>query len=251
MFSQFQARFPTGSLVSELLHIHDGHYVVKVMIQLGGVTLATGMSAADTIEQAEDQARIRALTVLGLEPPAYESQAHLMGHQSPARLNPSQVFAREASESTLVGHSDWTPGLAAGKQPESAPEKPTESVPELSTAEESPLDSASELELTLETHSPTPAPTPNLDLAQSGQNGSGRRSPAAPSPPPISAPVDLSDVIAQTSVELKRLGWTNAEGRDYLQQTYGKRSRQQLTDQELMDFLQHLQSQPPVDEPSF
>ncbi|MEL7051937.1 MAG: hypothetical protein AAGM45_09130, partial [Cyanobacteria bacterium J06588_5] len=56
-------------------------------------------------------------------------------------------------------------------------------------------------------------------------------------------PVDLSDVIAQTDVELTRLGWTNVQGREYLEKTYGKRSRQQLTDEELMSFLLYLEEQ--------
>jgi hypothetical protein len=56
-------------------------------------------------------------------------------------------------------------------------------------------------------------------------------------------PVDLSDVIAQTDVELTRLGWTSAQGREYLEKAYGKRSRQQLTDDELMSFLLHLEEQ--------
>ena len=54
-------------------------------------------------------------------------------------------------------------------------------------------------------------------------------------------PVDLSDVIAQTDVELTRLGWSNAQGREYLEKTYGKRSRQQLTDEELLGFLLYLE----------
>ena len=56
-------------------------------------------------------------------------------------------------------------------------------------------------------------------------------------------PVDLSDVIAQTDVELARLGWTSVQGREYLEKTYGKRSRQQLTDEELMSFLLYLEEQ--------
>lgn len=62
--------------------------------------------------------------------------------------------------------------------------------------------------------------------------------------------IDLSDEIAQTTVELRRLKWNNVKGREYLEQTYSKRSRQQLTDTELMDFLQYLQAQPtPVEAP--
>lgn len=60
----------------------------------------------------------------------------------------------------------------------------------------------------------------------------------------IVAPIDFSEIIARTNVELKRLGWTNQQGRDYLVQTYGKRSRQLLTDDELLDFLHHLESEP-------
>lgn len=70
--------------------------------------------------------------------------------------------------------------------------------------------------------------------------------PAKPSPlPSISAPpIDLSDIIAQTDVELRRLGWNVAQGREFLEKTYGKRSRHDLTDQELLAFLLYLEMQP-------
>lgn len=65
---------------------------------------------------------------------------------------------------------------------------------------------------------------------------------------PVSeAPVDFSEIIARTNVELKRLGWTNHQGRDYLVQTYGKRSRLELTNEELLDFLHHLEKLPNPD----
>ena len=43
---------------------------------------------------------------------------------------------------------------------------------------------------------------------------------------------------------LKRLGWTSDQGRNYLLQTYGKRSRQLLSDEELLEFLIYLEAQP-------
>ena len=43
---------------------------------------------------------------------------------------------------------------------------------------------------------------------------------------------------------MKRLGWSHAQGREYLRRTYGRNSRQDLSDQELLDFLQYLRSQP-------
>ena len=43
---------------------------------------------------------------------------------------------------------------------------------------------------------------------------------------------------------MERLKWTPQQGREYLIQTYNKRGRTLLTEEELLDFLQHLQSQP-------
>jgi hypothetical protein len=70
--------------------------------------------------------------------------------------------------------------------------------------------------------------------------------PPAPQPqPPLPSEVmDFSEIITQSDVELKRLGWTSEQGRNYLIETYGKRSRQLLSDEELLEFLHYLQSQP-------
>jgi hypothetical protein len=54
--------------------------------------------------------------------------------------------------------------------------------------------------------------------------------------------IDYTALIEQTNIELKRLDWTSQEGRNYLIQAYGKRSRQLLTDEELIDFLKRLQA---------
>ena len=50
--------------------------------------------------------------------------------------------------------------------------------------------------------------------------------------------------IARSDEELKRLGWTSEQGRNYLLETYGKRSRQLLSDGELLEFLRYLEKQP-------
>ncbi|WP_442949702.1 hypothetical protein [Nostoc sp.] len=42
---------------------------------------------------------------------------------------------------------------------------------------------------------------------------------------------------------MQRLGWTPEQGREHLKRNYGKRSRFLLTDEELHEFLQYLQSQ--------
>ncbi|WP_292771650.1 hypothetical protein [Nostoc sp. NOS(2021)] len=55
---------------------------------------------------------------------------------------------------------------------------------------------------------------------------------------------DLSKVLAKTDIEMERLGLTVEWGREHLIKTYGKRGRTLLTDEELHEFLQYLQSQP-------
>lgn len=54
-----------------------------------------------------------------------------------------------------------------------------------------------------------------------------------------------NSLIQQTDIELKRLGWSNDRGRLYLQQNFGKSTRQSLTLQELQQFLKDLRSMQP------
>ncbi len=67
LFLQLQARYPLSGLVTELLHIHDGLFVVRASVQVQAVAIATGMAAATTLEAAEDQARLRVLHLLGID----------------------------------------------------------------------------------------------------------------------------------------------------------------------------------------
>ncbi len=224
MYSQFRTQYPMGSLTSELVKAEPEHYIVRAMVQVGETILATGLSAASTVEEAEDHARLRALVVLGIEP-AYESQAHLMSEKDPARLQPSSLSAdlKEIANRALDSAPDWdSPDSSAqSRMAEMPPEFEEQNVPPRRSA-----------------------------------NGN-RRSKAKPaaqkrkSTPAASSPMDLSEILAQTDVELKRLGWTSAKGRQHLQQTYDKRSRQHLTDQELLEFLDFLQSQVNTDEAPF
>jgi hypothetical protein len=270
MYAQFRSQYPMGSLISELLNIHEGKFIVRASIQVGGSTLATGLSAAANIEQAEDQARVRALVVLGIEDRPYATtQAQIVNAASEgstvrgrARLPtpaPTSEFlplaeaAFQESYRQSVGQSvdvDW----AMADQAAQAFPEPEQ---QMSWFERSSADSA------------PPPPQPQLSGRALGQELLFPQSAAAPARPfhataspegngssfagrerrdaitaAIAAPVDLSDIIAHTDIELKRLGWTNAQGRRYLEQTYGKRSRQHLSDAELMEFLDYLKTQP-------
>ncbi|PHJ90880.1 hypothetical protein VF08_37245, partial [Nostoc linckia z8] len=51
----------------------------------------------------------------------------------------------------------------------------------------------------------------------------------------------IAQLINQTNAQMQRLGWTVAQGREHLQKYYGVRSRLQLTEEELDNFLLFLQ----------
>jgi len=63
----------------------------------------------------------------------------------------------------------------------------------------------------------------------------------------MTEPVDLSELFAETDLEIKRLGWTPQQGREFLIETYGKRGRTLLTQEELLDFLRYLKYLPTPD----
>lgn len=65
-----------------------------------------------------------------------------------------------------------------------------------------------------------------------------------PAPIPSRQPSDRSEEIMKIGIEMKRLGWSTEQGREYLKRTYGKRSRQELDEAELLDFLCYLETQP-------
>ncbi len=276
MYAQLQARYPTASLVSELLQVQAGNFVVRVVVQVGGITLTTGMAASPSIEQAEDQARLRALAVLDIYPPPAASQAHLIGQpeatverlrqalpnaRSPLPLEESG-WNQPSFEQRLLDRSSaetaQSQGAAASTPPPADFDLPH-------THPDSPYAGPKRFESTSEVSGNDRGRSSSNYLVGQGNNGkaasvrsehhNGRSavqpSRATPQANLLPTPIDLSETIAQTSVELKRLGWSNDQGRSYLQRTYGKRSRSSLTDEELLEFLQYLQAQASADEPSF
>ena len=56
-------------------------------------------------------------------------------------------------------------------------------------------------------------------------------------------PVDFNEAKRLTGIEIKRLGWTTEQKREYLKKNYrGKRSRLHLTDEEILNFLGELRA---------
>jgi hypothetical protein len=250
MFAQFRAQYPMGSLLSELLNIHEGKYIVRASIQVGGSTLATGLSAATTIEQAEDQARVRALVVLGIESrpyPTHLGNAELdeFTERSRPQLSvptPQPEFlslAKTAFQGAL--EVDWNTSTQVPLSFQSSEPQPPSWLDSDHTPE-------TPISISRRAGADRVAGSERLSSRAAPARATPSRRQAASQPEQeelnIAAPIDLSDIIAQTDVELKRLDWTNAQGRHYLEQTYHKRSRQHLTDTELIEFLEYLKAQP-------
>ena len=57
-------------------------------------------------------------------------------------------------------------------------------------------------------------------------------------------PEIFPELIKLTNIELKRLDWSVEQAREYLLKTYDKRSRQVLSDDELIEFLEFLKRLP-------
>jgi len=273
MFTQFRIHYPKGSLVTELLTIDHGKYVVRCLVQNEGTTLVTGLAAADSVELAEDRARTRALDFLGIDHSAAAKQP-----ETPSLFvtNHEVSVLPQLTPIASTAFSD-TPSVDIPMRSELVQPQPMR-VPESTIASDA--RSLSSLEPKREEVVSSATTTPSVDdeisftnefdsteiktsqdvvetplwMAEKESSTPFTESPVASytqqeletdtTIPATATPVDFSDIIARTNVELKRLGWTNQQGRDYLVQTYGKRSRQLLTDAELLDFLHHLESEP-------
>ncbi len=231
MFEQFRRHFPKGSLISELVQIDHGKYIVRALVQNDGLTLATGLAAAETVEQAEDKARSRALAVLDIslapamtkadaQPTASSTYSNQGNVSPPAETTPAATQQHdETSVSSVTSFDAQSYGFVSS--PQSSPQSPTTTQTETQQQE------------TASVATKTPSPSSESATEPSSQSSSTDYT-----------SMDYSDIIARTNVELKRLQWTNEQGRKFLEQTYGKRSRQLLSEQELLEFLQYLEKQP-------
>ncbi|MEB3277784.1 MAG: hypothetical protein VKK42_02535 [Lyngbya sp.] len=263
MFAQFRSRYPTGSLISELLAIDHGKYVVRALVEVNGVMVSSGLAAADTVELAEDTARKRALQVLGIEtstalPPLSTTRSFsTMGNSTQFELNSSPEPAQlpeassspespvEPSLSISDSEEDWSsPGSSSEDWLSATYIKPSSS--SKSSTEVSSTNSTKGRSASLP---PIPdSSTDSNDIPFYSEDHSVTSSPSQTSKQRKSKPTlestDFSSEIARTDLELKRLGWTTEQGVEHLQKTYGKRSRHQLTEDELLDFLHYLECLP-------
>ncbi len=281
MLAQFQARYPNASLLSQLLTIHQGRFVVQVSVQIENVIRATGMAAAETIELAEDSARLRAIALISTSEITPSVPIQLTSPQEDVVPTISELTAPiSVTNLSNFEHSAPTPN-------------PVEDYPEFASISSKDYSAPAELNSDPVEFGIEPI-TPATNNPVTAFNNVTPFVPRTFVPEALiedsTEPIDLSDtliaietelrnlrwtaeqerkyinriykkasrdllstsqlfeflnylqVFAQTGKELERLGWSNQQGQDYLMENYQVRSRQYLSYQELKDFFQHLQA---------
>ncbi|WP_162422170.1 hypothetical protein [Myxacorys almedinensis] len=256
LFAQLRKHYPAGALVSELLQVHEGQFVVRVLVQDGTATLASAIAAASRVEDAEDRARVRAMAVLGISlvggampmplmSPSFEAHSlmpdslpsdPLKEQGAPAPLTPSMLpepDQERVEQQTVQQVEQVEPAKKTSRKQEEAPSEDTLlSFSDLDSANASPepveVEYSEGESLFEEAEEPMKAIVPDLS----------------------NEPIDLSDAIAQIGTEIERIGWTKKQGSTYLQQTYSKKTRAELTEDELLEFLHYLKALPSKGHPS-
>jgi hypothetical protein len=264
------------ALISDFVTVDHGKYIVKVSVYSDGVILGSALAGENTVEKAEDEARKRAIALINTDifikiPEKTDKTVNI----EPSPKTPTiQVLAK-----TQTPKKD-SPTVKPSTKSVKKEEKPT---PEVLTPDSSDLwenmpsppedepnitiineknnlpdidnyDSESITEFSLNLEYPENNDTPSLfDNESISENSLISQPPESeedfsskatlPLPLDLSETVDFSQIIDQTSIEMKRLEWTQDQGKKYLLETYGKKSRHLLSDEELIEFLQYLQTQ--------
>lgn len=349
ILAQFQSLYPEGSIISELIQIHHNKYIVRVNLQVKGVTRITAMAAAESIEMAEDRAIERALMLLEKTSPQnnstniplqgqeaqIDSYNQIQSHHFDTKEKINQVNVRQitsnkptAESTTKIVNQPQKPEKLISEElisEEAVAKEPV--AKELIVKEPTPISSTFTEQLQNESTIVSSVPnypdskfavkseTPTQEINQSDFNSQGTTSNSQfqfDSPPladnvinasekqaeqtqlPLMSstnvqsfmspdrfseeegditvsmekksttsgrkkkktepkdstqPKSLLDPIAEIDVEMRRLGWTREQGREHLIETYGKRARSLLTDEQLVEFLEYLKSQPTPADP--
>ncbi|MFS8858800.1 hypothetical protein NW851_07880 [Synechococcus sp. H55.7] len=177
-----------GSLLTDLLRVEEGIYIVKAQVVVNNTVLGSGIAGSNTVEEAEDAALKRALNHAGF---GHSATSLSLGMDSAAARLP---YLPTPDLALANGRTHSSPAPQA-PEPTGIPAKPT------------------------------PSELPSL--SEPGAYGD-----------------DLSDIIAQTDVEMQRIGWGRKEGQEFLERRFQKKSRHQLNEAELREFLRYLKQQP-------
>lgn len=278
MLAQFHSRYPTGSLISELLTIYQGKFVVRVVVQIDGVTRASGMAAAETLESAEDKARSRALAAMPIEQTPSSPITTIPNQPAPAVIPEPplpKVFVSEPVAQIFNPSPAWSPTepvqevYEANAQNPRAPLFADEAQPYAPPAESEPALATTSVVQSTNKRSALTSNPPEAEEDVFGEFGLSSypqtestgtpivaSSNVTPIAPPsyqpqlgiesqtqtnTSEPIDLSDDFAAINVQLKELRWKPEIESKFLQRNYGKSSRQELTPEQVQEFRRYLE----------
>lgn len=224
LFAQFRQQHANGSLTTELLMTHAEQYLVKATASIGDQVVGTALAADKVLIAADDQAKTRVLAMLGY---GQETTAETVSQPSKATPPASETLDSAPKPRAKTIATDIAQEVVAVN---------TVSLTANSDENADGIETDDDMGRPLDSFAPEEAPAP-LEVPASSLAATAIEN------FDDTHPVDLSDIIAQTDVEMARLGWSRTQGRSYLEQTFKKVSRQQLTDEELLTFLLYLESQ--------
>jgi hypothetical protein len=261
-------------LISELLTIYQGKFVVRVAVQVDGIVRATGMATAETLEAAEDKARERAIALFNLDfllsvppktettpvlptqpeittaqptPPLLELESNHSPTPTPSQLNFSSPPELESpakepkSTSTSTSGRGKSKPLAVNHEP--APQETDifsgDFAADLFTASHSKQPSTASTDdrstADLLANYESPSHDPNYDPDYDSA------AIALETPNVETESTDLAADLQTIEVKLKEAKLKANDERECLETNYGKGSRYELTASEAREFNRYLE----------
>lgn len=229
----------------ELVHADAGQRVVRASAIAAEGCLAMALGEAATAEEAEDKARTRLAAQLEAQteqPPQHSNPPRRSSQpQRDKQFQPSS----EPQSSTTSESSTGEQSLASPPGPPAPAEQEPQADPEDWSSELASLDlQLQRLGWSREQES--------TYLARAFGHGSRSRlttyadlvtylkaleaMPSGAEPGSAAVPLKRSDLLSQCDQMLRQLGWDAARGRHLLETQFGRSSRQQLSDSQLLEF---------------
>jgi len=248
------------SLISELLTIYQGKFIVRVAVQVDGIVRATGMATAETLEAAEDKARERAIACFNLD---FLASMPAKTEIIPALPTPPEIpVVQPASSLSEPSNSPTPPTLAKSQldfsytpelEPPAKEQKSTsvstggrgKSKPLATNSEPPPLETdifSGDLAADLFAASSS-KPLLSRDSHESADSSSNYESPAIADDTTIAETqsTDLAAELQKIEVKLKESKLKANDERECLETNYSKGSRYELTALQARDFNRYLE----------
>ncbi|HEY9810547.1 MAG TPA: hypothetical protein V6D13_14555 [Halomicronema sp.] len=248
MFSEFRSRYPMGCLISEFVMVDRAEYIVRVLVVVDGVTLSAALGAAGSVEAAEEKARMRALEVLPLE---WRGGLKTLNSEVGAGLVSGPVMGSTTGSfgkaKTTKTEAILPPNSESLTRSWELPQGGSSSAPVddwlLETAG-SFGGSANVLEIP-----PKVFERGEDEVVDSGFSATEpveeKLSTLTDSSVSKSSKKEIHDELTRLiGKEIRRLGWSAQQGKEYLMQTFNKPSSKALDENELLSFHLYLQSLP-------